>query len=328
MTRRPILLVANPGAGGKVGSGPVFDADPARLEPNALAEALRAAGLDVQLHVVAESDDLRALARIAAADRDIVVAGGDGTVGRVASALLDVPDATLGILALGSFNNMARGFGVPLTRNDAIAVIAAGSSSQVDIGWVFPADGGEGRPFFEACGVGVDAVGFLAVEIASRGGLMRAFRALWLGLRRRRTRMRITLDGHRHLVSTPAVTVSNTPHHGPGMAVVAEADPTDGWLDVAIFSRMTSWQVLGHFLRVARRRPRREPRVRVLHARSVTIEPVRRALRAHADGQSIGLTPISVEIRPAALRIFARLDDRARSEERPQPEGDRPRPES
>ena len=305
MSRRPILLIANPQAGGKVGSGPDLDSDPARLEPNALADALRGAGLDVELHVLAESDDVARLARDAALERDIVIAGGDGTVGRAAAGLLDVADTTLGILARGSFNNMARGFGVPLTLDEAIEVIATGSTRHVDVGWVSAADGDEGRPFFEACGVGVDAVGFLAVEIASRRGLVRAFRALWIGLRRRRTRMRITLDGERHLVSTPAVTVSNTPHHGPGMAVVADADPSDGWLDVALFSRMTSWQVLGHFLRVARRRPRREPRVRVLHARSVTIEPIRRPLPAHADGQSIGVTPITAEIRPAALRVFA-----------------------
>jgi diacylglycerol kinase family enzyme len=36
----------------------------------------------------------------------------------------------------------------------------------------------------------------------------------------------------------------------------------------------------------------------------VTIEGVRRALPAHADGTSIGVTPVTFEVRPKALRIF------------------------
>ena len=54
---------------------------------------------------------------------------------------------------------------------------APATSGQVDAGWVVR-DGDGGRPFFEAAGVGVDAIGFLAVEIAERRGWWRAVRAL------------------------------------------------------------------------------------------------------------------------------------------------------
>jgi diacylglycerol kinase (ATP) len=306
VTRRPILLLANPGAGGKVGSGPELDPNPARLEPEALAAELRDRGLEVRLHVLGRNDDAGQLAvDAAAAGGDIVVAGGDGTVGTVGAALIEHPEASLGILARGSFNNVARGFGVPVTLDEAIAAIAAGATKAVDAGWVYHDDPASGRPFFEAVGVGVDAIAFLAIEIAGRRGWWRASRALWRGLRRRRTRMRITLDGRTSQVRAPAVTIHNGPYHGPGMAVAVDADPTDGWLNVALFSRMTSVEVLRHFLRVARRRPRREPRVRLLRARRVTVESARRALPAHADGVSLGVTPISVEVRPGALRLFA-----------------------
>jgi diacylglycerol kinase (ATP) len=152
--------------------------------------------------------------------------------------------------------------------------------------------------------VGVDAVAFLAIEIAGRRGWGRAIRALWLGLRRRGTRMRISLDGTTSTMVSPAVTIHNGPYHGPGMAVAIDADPADGWLNVAIFSRMTSLEVLRHFMRVARRRPRREARMRFRRARDITVEAVRHALPAHADGVSIGTMPITVEVRPGALRVF------------------------
>ena len=304
MTRRPILLLVNPVAGGKPGSGPGLADDPELLTPEALRGALEGRGLQVDTHEIAQDDDLADIAiRAADAGRDVIAAGGDGTVSVVASALLGHREATLGILAMGSFNNMARGFGIPVTLEEALDVIGTGRSTEVDAGWVVH-DGDEGRPFFEAAGVGVEAIGFLAVELAERRGWWRALRALVRGLRLRKTPMRITIDEHSYRTGSPAVTVSNGPYHGMGFAVADEADPTDGLLTVTVFHGMERWEVLRHFLAVARRRPRREPRVATYPARRVTIEGVRRALPAHADGVSIGLTPVVFEIRPKALRVF------------------------
>jgi diacylglycerol kinase (ATP) len=304
MTRRPILLLVNPVAGGKPGSGPGLADDPELLTPDALRGALEGRGLEVETHEIAEDDDLAEIAtRAADAGRDVIAAGGDGTVSVVATALLGHQDATLGILAMGSFNNMARGFGIPVTLEEALDVIGVGRSTEVDAGWVVR-DGEDGRPFFEAAGVGVEAIGFLAVELAGRRGWWRAFLALVRGLRLRKTPMRITIDDHTYRTGSPAVTVSNGPYHGMGFAVADEADPTDGLLTVTVFHGMSRWEVLRHFLAVARRRPRREPRVATYPARRVSIEGVRRALPAHADGVSIGLTPVVFEVRPKALRVF------------------------
>jgi diacylglycerol kinase (ATP) len=304
MSRRPIMLLVNPSAGGKPGSGPGLADDPALLTADALREALERRGLEVSHRELAEDDDLIELARHAAdTGHDVVVAGGDGTVSQAATALVEHPEATLGILAMGSFNNMARGFGIPTTLEPALDVIGLGHASEVDAGWVVREEDG-GRPFFEAAGVGLDAIGFLAVELAEKRGLWRAARAMWRGMRMRRTPMRITIDGRTYRTGSPAVTVSNGPYHGMGFAISADADPTDGLLDVAVFGGMSRWEVLRHFLSVARRRRRREPRIVGYRARQITIEGGRRALPAHADGVSIGATPVSFEVRPRALRLF------------------------
>ena len=305
MSRRPIFLVVNPSSGGKAGSGPRLTDDPERLKPEALGEALERRGLTVVHRELAEGDDLEELARHAAdTGHDVVVAGGDGTVSGAARALVEHPEATLGIIAAGSFNNMARGFGVPVTLDEALDVIGAGRVTQVDAGWVVRDDPDAQRPFFEAAGVGIDAIGFLAIELAERRGWLRGARAVWRGLRLRRTPMRITIDGRAYRTGTPTVVVSNGPYHGMGFAVADDADPTDGLLDVTIFRGMSTWEVLRHFLAVARRRPRREPRVIRHRAKRVSVEGLRRALPAHADGISIGLTPVTFEVRPKALRIF------------------------
>ncbi|MDQ2689163.1 MAG: diacylglycerol kinase family lipid kinase, partial [Chloroflexota bacterium] len=276
----------------------------ALLTADALRSALEERGLTVTHRELAEGDDLAELARHAAdTGHDVVVAGGDGTVSVAASALVGHPDATLGILAMGSFNNMARGFRIPVTLDEALDVIGAGGVTEVDCGWVVR-EAEEGRPFFEAAGVGVDAIGFLAVELAEKKGWWRALRALWRGMRMRRTPMRITIDDRTYRTGSPAVTVSNGPYHGMGFALSLDADPTDGLLNVVVFRGMSRWDVLRHFLSVARRRRRREPRISEYTARRVTVEGGRRALPAHADGVSIGATPVTFEVRPKALRLF------------------------
>ncbi len=313
--RRPLLLLVNPVSGGKLGAPDVLDADPDELEPDALLAALRARGLVAELHVLAEDDDAPALAR-AAAERgmDVVAAGGDGTVGPVAGALCHT-EATLGILAMGSWNNVAHTCQVPMRLEPALDAIARGEAARIDAGLAWHPDDGLEAPvdapppadaqrFFEAAGVGLDAAGFGATQVGERHGPLAAIRSAWRALRRRRTAMRLVVDGRRLGTMAPAVTVCNGPYMGMGFAIAPEADPTDGRLNVVVFARMTRWDVLRHWIAVAGRRPRREPRMRHLDAERVTVAGVRRVLPAHADGRSIGTTPVSFAVDPGALRVF------------------------
>lgn len=309
MTGRAVLLIVNPVSGRKPGSTPPLSDDAQALEPAALARALEQRGLRVRLHALSEGDDPAEIARSAAPDEDVVVAGGDGTVGPVAEVLAGGEKA-LGILAMGSWNNIARGIGIPLELEPALDAIARGEAVPVDSGLAWhPAPGDEGPPddagsFFEAAGVGLDAAGFGAVELGGRAGWWFAIRAAWRALRRRRTRMVIELDGRELHRRAPAVTVCIGPYHGLGFLLVPDADPADGLFEIAVFSGMSSFEVVRHFLRVARGRERREPRIEVLRARRVTVRGAKRVLPAHTDGQSVGVTPVTFEVRPGALRVF------------------------
>lgn len=305
-SRRPILLVVNPVSGGKLGSGPGLSDDVDALQPQALEAALEARGLTVNLHELVESDDLVKLTREAARDgHDVVIAGGDGTVGKVAAALVGT-DATLGILAMGSYNNVAHGFRVPTDLEPALDVISAGKVALMDAGRV-KGTGADEELFFEAAGVGLDAIGFKAVEIVERhgwGAAWHAIRTAVRGLRKRKTAIRLTLDGTRYRTRSPLVSVCNGPYHGLGFALSPRADPTDGELDVAIFNRMTVFQILGHFLAVARHKVEHEPRIRHRRAKEIRVDAVRGALPVHADGVSAGTTPVTISVQPDALRIF------------------------
>lgn len=310
--RRPILLIANPAAGRKPGG---VNADQV-LSPSQLLERIRAGGLAVELHELAENDDAGALANAAASEgRDVVVAGGDGTVGPAAAGLLD-SCATLGIVPLGTFNNIAHGARIPMDPDEAVDVVLRGRSAAIDAGAAWHlASGGTSKEapvnplpdaaiFFEAAGVGLDAAGFGVAQVGDRLGLIAAAKASWRAIRRRKTPLWLDVDGKRYRTSSPAVTICNGPFHGFGFALVPDADASDGLLDVVVFVRMGRFQVLRHFLRVARGRKVHEPRVRKLRARQVVVGGLRHTLPAHADGRSIGVTPIAVKVLPGALRLF------------------------
>lgn len=306
-TRRPVLLVINPNSGGKPGGRPVLTDDPDQLEPTRLATALRARGLKVYLHQLTEKDDVARLAVEAAnSGQDVVVGGGDGTVSQVATALVG-SEATLGILAMGSFNNVAHGFGVPSKLDAALDAIAAGRATLLDAGMATRDGDTDGRLFFEAAGVGLDAIGFMVVEMVERHGVRgwwRALKAGWRAIRRPETTLQLTIEGRRSQVRSACVSVCNGPYHGLGFAISPDAEPSDGLLDVAVFRRMSRPEVLWYFLAVVGGRRKREPRVQRERVRAIRVEAFNATLPAHADGQSVGTTPITFSIKPGAIRVF------------------------
>jgi diacylglycerol kinase family enzyme len=107
----------------------VGDAEQARVR-----EALAPLAADVQ---VCRGPEIREAARrAAAAGADVVVAaGGDGTVGAVASALVggSVP---LAVLPLGTFNHFAKDTGIPLDLGEAARALPGGRLARFDVGEV------------------------------------------------------------------------------------------------------------------------------------------------------------------------------------------------
>jgi diacylglycerol kinase (ATP) len=308
--RRPILLLHNPVAGAKPGAG---SADSGGVPLPALEEALTGHGLAVASRELSAEDDPRALAAAAVADgRDVVVAGGDGTVGPAAASMVGT-DRVLGIVPTGSFNNVARGLGVPLEPIPAVEAIARGREVVVDTGlaWHPAPDAAPDQPppldaqtFLEAAGVGLDAEGFGVAAAGARRGPLAAIGVAWRALRARHPPVELVLDGRTVRTSSPAVTACNGPYHGLGFALAPDADAGDGLLDVVVFAGMTRFEVLAHFLSVARRRPRSEARVRIVRAARVTVRGRRGVLPAHVDGRPFGVTPVAFAVRPASLRVY------------------------
>ena len=78
----------------------------------------------------------------------MIVAGGDGTLNAALQGLVEA-GLPLGIIPLGTANNLARTLGIPSDPAGACEVIAAGHRRRIDLGWV------NGRYFCTTASVGL-----------------------------------------------------------------------------------------------------------------------------------------------------------------------------
>ena len=126
--RNSVVLIASPHAGHGA-------------EMHEIVTELRAAGINVGTWLSVEALDAAASQGALwrrAGHSAAIAAGGDGTVGAVASHLAG-SGLALGILPLGTSNDIARSLGVPMQIDNAIAAIAAGETLTIDAGQVIPA---------------------------------------------------------------------------------------------------------------------------------------------------------------------------------------------
>ena len=177
-----------------------------------------------------------------AGSRPIVVAGGDGSIHTVVSALHrrhDLADQVLALLPLGTGNDFARTLGIPLDPGEAAMAVVTGKQRRMDL---IVDELGE---------VVVNNVHAGASTAASRRGAQWKARLspLKLGIlgypigaaisavRPPFVRLHIEVDGEvvadmdRHVMM---VAIGNGATVGGGTAVTPDADPQDGKVDVMV----------------------------------------------------------------------------------------------
>lgn len=264
---------------------------------------------DVDLHVTTGPGDAEETAAAAAADgHDRVIAvGGDGTVQEVVNGLLAAGGVVeVGIVPVGTGNDLARSLGLPADPARAWTIAIGRSTRAVDLGRARNGDGTE-RWFASAAGVGFDAQ--IAAAMAARRG-WQASRAGYLlttlvELRRfSNRRLRIVLDGQEVERDVLLVAIANGAYYGGGMRIAPEASPDDGHLDVCIVGDISRLTALRELPNLYRGTHVRNPAVVMRTARRLEIngDP---GTRIHLDGEPFGGLPLTVSIAPAAVEIAA-----------------------
>ena len=266
-----------------------------------------------RLEIVAEItvEDLQHLPELLnrnGARRPIVVAaGGDGTVGAVANAVITTP-AVLGILPLGTSNDFARSIKVPIRLDKAVQLLARGRVSRHDAGKL-TREGQPTRHFVHAAAAGMNvqfARFATRADLRARFGRLTYAMAMALAMKERPVfSCEVEIEGRMEPMRLVHLSVINAPVFGGFLDLkLPGADPDNHALDVVMIEHLPIRRLLRTALYPILRihRPIRGFRtLQVSRLRIRTPQPMDVTL----DGEIAGKIPGTFEIVPAGLRVIA-----------------------
>jgi diacylglycerol kinase (ATP) len=247
--------------------------------------------------------DLAEQARRAAEDgvERLLVAGGDGTMHHAVQGLAGT-DCALGVIPLGSGNDLAGTLGIPPDLEVAVERAAKGAIRRIDllrVGEVFSAS---------YAGVGFDSeVTRYANEVkVLRGPLIYFYSVIHTLITFEPPRMKVVYDGGAFEGKAMFTVVNNLPRFGGGMRIAPDAQIDDGLLDLVIVREVPKPVLLSIFPKVYGGKHVGHPAVTLVRTRRAEIT-LDRAMTMYGGGEQ--LRPMAageavvVEVVPGGLGV-------------------------
>jgi diacylglycerol kinase (ATP) len=233
----------------------------------------------------------------------VIAAGGDGTVVGVANGLVN-SKIPLGILPLGTGNDLARVLSVPLKLDEALDLLV-GDHTVIEVDALKVGD----RYFFSNVSVGITPAMMSETKPEHKKRFGR-LAYLWTMFKRssllQLRRYTLTVDGQSRRVRACEVMISNTtlleapPHlFGPPDTL------NDGHLDIYMVTAQTPGEYL-HMVWDLLRRPGQSA-AKLFHLevkKSVRIESGEHSQLVQADGEVIGHTPVEIQLVLKAIHVI------------------------
>lgn len=230
----------------------------------------------------------------------VVIGGGDGTFNVAVDAVVE-SGLPLGLLPLGTANDLARTLNLPNALPEACAVIAQGQRQRIDLGRV------NGKYFFNvaSCGLSIRITQELSKGLKRRWGVLAyAIATLRTLLTARRFEAVIRVDDGKEMRrSSLQIAVGNGRYYGGGMTVAEDAAIDDERLDLYSLEMPHWWHIF--FLLPALRSGRFGERIGISRwkGRKITIW-TEHPKRVNTDGEITTKTPALFELCPKALEVF------------------------
>jgi diacylglycerol kinase (ATP) len=229
----------------------------------------------------------------------VIVGGGDGTLNAAAKGLVET-QLPLGILPLGTANDLAHTLNIPTTLYEACQVIANGQLRQVDLGWV------NGQYFFNVASLGlsVQITQHLNRQLKRRWGILAYAIAAFKAMSRIRPFFAdIYIDGTLVQVKTVQITVGNGRFYGGGMAVCDHATINDQQLHLSSFSIRHWWQLITLLPALRQGRLLTGRGIHLCQCQVVDLY-THKPYAINTDGEITTNTPAHFRVVPKAVNVF------------------------
>ncbi|MEH2079538.1 MAG: lipid kinase [Nostoc sp.] len=229
----------------------------------------------------------------------VIIGGGDGTLNAAVDALIET-QLPLGILPLGTANDLARTLEIPNSLNEACKIIADGYLHRIDLGCV------NDKHFFNVASMGlsVKITERLTKEVKRRWGVFAyAATALQVILEARPFTAEIAINGELIRVKTVQIAVGNGRYYGGGMAVADDATIDDQRLDLYSLEIEHWWQVILLLPAMRRGRHIHWQSVRSHQGQAIEVH-TRKPRPINTDGEITTYTPAHFRVIPKAIAVF------------------------
>jgi len=287
---RNVLLIINPKA--RQGAEAQLDAG---------LERLQQAGIHVERLNSQSPDESRQAVLQRKAQIDLVIiGGGDGTISSMASTLHECA-LPLGLLPLGTANDLARSLGVSDDLSEAFETIALGRCQRIDLGVV------NGHYFFNVAhlGLGVKVTEELTDEVKKQWGVLSYLKALMAALARvKQFKAKISADGVRYRQRSIQMAIGNGRYYGGGNVIDDKTHIDDGKLSLYSLRPQTLWELLTLAPLLRDGRQHQHKRVFNVQAEQIEIATGRKSMAIHADGEPVTHTPAHFSVLSQALEVL------------------------
>ncbi len=174
---------------------------------------------------------------------DIAIAGGDGSIRPIVSAVLNL-SVNIGIIPVGSGNGLARTAGIPSSVDKSIDVILAGKSTLTDALLI------NNKLSTHICGLGFDAkVAHDFSEAENRGISSYTKIALKNFSSAKTFPFTIEADGKNFEVEAFLITIANSNQFGNNFKVAPKASICDGVLDIVVVKKSGKAMAVLYFIK-------------------------------------------------------------------------------
>ncbi|PSB03428.1 lipid kinase [Merismopedia glauca] len=229
----------------------------------------------------------------------VIIGGGDGSINAAIEGLLDT-ELPLGILPLGTANNLARTLKIPNSIPQACQIIARGKSQLIDIGWV------NGHYFLNIASLGLSAEvnrrvsqrlkkhwGVFAYIITALQ-VLATVRPFWVD---------IYADNQSIETKTLQITIANGRYYGSGLVIADDATIDDERLDLQSIEMQHWWQIFPLLPAAFLGKSPTGDSVRLIQGKDIEIH-TRKPHPINTDGEKTTKTPARFRVLPHALQVF------------------------
>ncbi|MCE5329956.1 diacylglycerol kinase family lipid kinase [bacterium] len=272
------------------------------LEKEKIEAELKKNNISYQIHISKSAQDIEETTKkyINLGYKNFIGAGGDGTLHYIAKNLAGT-DCNLGIIPMGSGNDIIKTLGIKQKLEENIRIIKQGRTCRIDLGLY------NNKEYYigvAGCGFDSEVTRFANETKLPLKGKSRYSFAVYKTLITYKPKVfKLQYGEIERNINIMMMVVSNLKYYGGGMKITPDADAIDGKFDICIIKAMPKMTFIKCFPKVYEGTHLDIPYVETFKINEINISCDYK-LNVYGDGEYIGKLPANFKIISGMLNLF------------------------